>query len=200
MNQTIITLTGTIGGDVVSKRLTDGAALVTFRLVVNTRRWDLRTKAFVDGPSSWYAVKCWRELGVNAEQSLGRGDRVVVQGKLRVREWVDDDGKRRYSADVDAEAIGHDLRWGVSRFTRVSRVDTSRDPIQEEADEVMRQLEADPRPDLADLLGADAGFDSTAPVEPDGYDDSEDDLDDDEPGDEHESEEVDGRLVAAGRR
>ncbi|MEY4741472.1 MAG: hypothetical protein RL672_222, partial [Actinomycetota bacterium] len=62
-------------------------------------------------------VTSFRQLAINASGSVSKGDRVLVAGKLRVRDW--ENGERSGTAvEVEAESIGHDLSWGSSNFTR----------------------------------------------------------------------------------
>lgn len=83
------------------------------------RRLDKGLDKWVDGPTSWYRVSALRTLGQHAFESLRKGQRVVVVGKLKLRSWEAGD-KQGVSAEIDAEAVGHDLRWGTSDFTPTS--------------------------------------------------------------------------------
>ena len=69
------------------------------------------------GHTNWYTVSAFRQLAVHAQQSLHKGQRVIVTGRLRVSTWENASGKGT-SVDIDAEAIGHDLLWGTSDFRR----------------------------------------------------------------------------------
>ena len=66
-------------------------------------------------------VSCWRSLADNLQAcELQRGDPVIVTGKLRIREYVKD-GQRRFSAQIEATTVGHDLSRGIARFQRSQR-------------------------------------------------------------------------------
>ena len=81
------------------------------------RRFDRATGAWVDGETNWYTVSAYRRLAEHAFDSLHKKDRVILTGRLRVRKW--DTGERRGTAvEIDVDAIGHDLLWGTTSFTR----------------------------------------------------------------------------------
>ena len=95
----------------------DGLAITSFRLASSNRRFDRTQGKWVDGETNWYTITAFRQLGINVAGSINKGDRIIVQGVLRVRDW--DNGERTgTSVEIEAEAIGHDLTWGSSVFTR----------------------------------------------------------------------------------
>jgi len=95
----------------------DGLPITSFRLASSQRRFDKTQQKWIDGETNWYTITAFRQLAVNAAQSINKGDRIVVQGRLRVRDW--DNGDRAgTSVEVEANHIGHDLSWGSSVFTR----------------------------------------------------------------------------------
>ncbi|TQK19735.1 single-strand DNA-binding protein [Microbacterium sp. SLBN-154] len=112
-----ITLTGNIATIPEHKKILDGVAVTSFRVATSNRRLDRATGQWVDGETSYYTVQLFRQLAEHAVLSLSRGDRVIVTGRLKVREW--DNGTRRgTTVELEADAIGHDLKFGTSRFTR----------------------------------------------------------------------------------
>jgi len=120
-----ITLVGNIVGDPEERTTRGGDAIAAFRLAVSERRFDRERSQWVDGHTSYYAISVFGDLGKNTLASVRKGERVVVTGRLRLREW-ENETKRGVSADVTADAIGHDLRWGVTRFERTPRGDAVR--------------------------------------------------------------------------
>jgi single-strand DNA-binding protein len=95
----------------------DGLPITSFRLASSQRRFDRSQNKWVDGETNWYTVTSFRTLAVNVSQSISKGDRIAVFGKLRVRDW--DNGERAgTSVEIEAETVGHDLAWGNSTFTR----------------------------------------------------------------------------------
>lgn len=95
----------------------EGLPITSFRLATSSRRFDRALSKWVDGETNWYTITAFKQLAINAAGSINKGDRIMVQGILRVRDW--DNGERAgTSVELEAEAIGHDLTWGTSVFTR----------------------------------------------------------------------------------
>jgi single-strand DNA-binding protein len=95
----------------------DGLPITSFRLASSQRRFDRSQNKWIDGETNWYTVTGFRQLAINASTSVSKGDRILVTGKLRVRDW--DNGERAgTSVEIEAESIGHDLSWGSAVFTR----------------------------------------------------------------------------------
>jgi single-strand DNA-binding protein len=113
MNDTI-TIVGTIGTD-PEKKIRNGVPITTFRVASKERRFDRSTGAWVDGETNWYTASAYRRLAEHAFDSLHRRERVVLTGRLRVRNW-DTGEKRGTSVDIDIDAIGHDLLFGTTTF------------------------------------------------------------------------------------
>lgn len=95
----------------------DGLPITSFRLAENNKKFDRALNRWVEAETNWFTVTCFRQLAINSATSISKGDRVVVLGKLRVRDW--DNGERAgTSVELEAESIGHDLIWGTSTFVR----------------------------------------------------------------------------------
>ena len=116
----VVTLVGNLGADPDYRRTDAGAEVTNFRVGCTERRQDRSTGEWVDGATSWWRVSCWRGLAANTAASLRKGDRVVVTGVVRVEHW-EREGRSGTSLEVVADAVGHDLAWGRSRFERVVR-------------------------------------------------------------------------------
>jgi single-strand DNA-binding protein len=114
-----ITVVGSLGSD-PEERSTSRGSVVQFRLASTDRRRDAQGN-WSDGPTSWYRVNAWGELGRNALLSLKKGQRVIVAGDLSVSEWDGSDGHKNRSVEIRAAALGHDLAFGRSAFERVPR-------------------------------------------------------------------------------
>jgi single-strand DNA-binding protein len=114
-----ITVVGSLGSD-PEERSTSKGSVVQFRLASTDRRRDAQGN-WSDGPTSWYRVNAWGELGRNALASLRKGQRVIVSGDLSISEWDGADGHKNRSVEIRAAALGHDLAFGRTAFERVAR-------------------------------------------------------------------------------
>lgn len=95
----------------------DGLPITSFRLAASSRRFDRQQSKWVDGETNWYTVTAFRQLAINSSTSINKGERILVTGKLHVRDW--DNGERAgTSVEIEADHLGHDLMWGSAAFTR----------------------------------------------------------------------------------
>lgn len=159
LNETRVALRGNVATEPVLKVTQQGTTVCSFRLAVTARRYSSADSKVVDAETSWYTVTCWRSLAENAVSSLVKGQGVVVHGRLRVRDFVHD-AQPRTSADVTAEALGHDLTWGTTSFTpnRRSRPDEVReDTDRTEADELAGAVSVGDVGDVRDMGAAGDG-------------------------------------------
>lgn len=112
-----ITITGLVATAPRHIVTSGGLPITSFRLASTQRRYDREDQKWVDGETNWYTITCFRQLAINTAASIGKGDRIVLTGDLRIREW--ENGERGgTNIDIEASAIGHDLSWGASVFTR----------------------------------------------------------------------------------
>lgn len=120
---TTVSLVGNCTREPELRFLPSGVALCEFGVAINTRRKE--GDQWVDGDPEFYDVTCWRELAENVSESIVKGARVVVVGKLNFRSWEADDGSKRSKISVTADSVGPDLRWATAQVTRTERSDTS---------------------------------------------------------------------------
>ena len=113
-----ITIRGYVATDVRSTTADSGLAVAGFRMCSTERRYDRDTGTWVDGQTNWYSVSLFRQLAANSALSIHKGDRVIVTGRLKIRQWATDDGRSGTSVDIDAESVGHDLMWGTANYRR----------------------------------------------------------------------------------
>ena len=122
----------------------EGLPITSFRLASSKRRYDRSKKTWVDGETNWFTITSFRQLAINSASSVSKGDRIVVCGKLKVRDW--DNGERSgTSVEIEAESLGHDLVWGTTEFNRTVLV--REDPEGDDSDD--SELEAE-----SQLVGA----------------------------------------------
>lgn len=131
-------LTGNVGGDVEYRNNT--VPVASFRLACTPRI--RRAGDWVDGPTTWLTVTCFRGLATNAAGSLRRGDPVLVTGRLRTNTWTRD-GVEHERTVLEATSIGHDLTWGTSAFRRVAKTTVPLDR-QDDIAEVINSVESQP--------------------------------------------------------
>ena len=95
----------------------DGLPITSLRIACSNRRFDRAQNKWVDGETNWYTITAFRQLAINIAGSINKGERIIVTGALRVRDW--DNGERAgTSVEIEAESVGHDLTWGTAVFTR----------------------------------------------------------------------------------
>ncbi|MCU1553164.1 MAG: Single-stranded DNA-binding protein [Arthrobacter sp.] len=114
-----ITVRGYVATDVKSSTTTGGFATATFRMASSVRRFDEPSQTWVDSQTNWYEVQAYRQMAGNVACSLRKGQPVIVVGKLKIRDW-EYEGRTYYAVEIDAEAIGQDLRHGTANFSKNS--------------------------------------------------------------------------------
>ena len=129
---TNISIIGTVATDPRLTETDSGLSVCSFRLASNERRYDRSRGEWVDGDTNWFTVSAFRSLAAHARDSFAKGDRVIVSGRLRIRDWKTEE-KSGTSVEVDADALGHDVRWGVSTF-RKHRSSSQQDEVRDAAD------------------------------------------------------------------
>lgn len=114
---TPISVVGTIATVPKLIRTGAGVPLCSFRLASSERRYDRERGDWVEGATNWYSITAFRSLAEHSHYSFQKGDRVFVSGRLRVRNWENKE-RSGTSVEIEADALGHELRWGTSRFAR----------------------------------------------------------------------------------
>ncbi|HEX3515676.1 MAG TPA: single-stranded DNA-binding protein [Trebonia sp.] len=117
-----ITLRGYLTAEPTLHQKTAAATPLTeIRVGSTPRRLNRETGEWHDAPTSYYRVKCWRRLAINAASSLHKGDMVVVHGRFYMSTWVDSQQRPRSTLEIEADSLGHDLTYGWSHFLRGTR-------------------------------------------------------------------------------
>lgn len=115
------TVVGNVTRDPELRYTANGVALATFGIAVNRRAKNATTGAWEDADPEFFDVTCWRELGENVVESIVKGTRVVVTGRLSQRSWETDDGQKRSKVEVVADEVGPSLRWATATVARTER-------------------------------------------------------------------------------
>src|SRR5207244_1843432 len=74
-----------------------------------------------DGETSFFRISCWRQLAENVAESLTRGSRTMVAGRLRMRQWETQEGEKRSVVEIEADEVGPSLKWATAKVERTSR-------------------------------------------------------------------------------
>ena len=107
-----VTLIGNITRDPELRFTPSGQATASFGLAVN-RRWMNRQTQEWEESTSFFDVVCWQQMAENASESLAKGSRVIVTGRLDQRSWENPDGEKRSKIEIVADEIGPSLRWAT---------------------------------------------------------------------------------------
>jgi single-strand DNA-binding protein len=119
-NGNVVTLVGNITRDPELRFTNTGQATASFGLAVN-RRWQNRQTQEWEEATSFFDVVCWREMAENAAESLSRGSRVIVTGRLEQRSWETPEGDKRSKVEVVADEVGPSIRWATAQVTKNER-------------------------------------------------------------------------------
>jgi single-strand DNA-binding protein len=118
MADTHVTITGNLTDDPELRFTSTGAPVANFRLAVTARIKD--GEGWRDGDTSYFRVNVWRQLAEHVADSLAKGDRAVVIGRLRSRSWETPEGERRSVVEVEADEVAPSLRWAIAKPNRTS--------------------------------------------------------------------------------
>jgi single-strand DNA-binding protein len=161
VNDAIVTVVGFVAQDPRFEILASGASLMSLRIGSTPRRYDRDIGQWRDEDPMFLTVSCWRTLADNLQGcELQRGDPVIVTGKLRIREYSKD-GQPRFSAQIEATTVGHDLSRGIARFQRSQRSAGLPEDRRQADDLADRWLEDDMSEELVEGITAQATGDTT---------------------------------------
>jgi single-strand DNA-binding protein len=153
----MVTVIGFVAQDPHFELLDSGTPLMSLRIGSTPRRYDRDIGQWRDEDPMYLTVSCWRTLADNLQGcELKRGDPVIVTGKLRIREYTRD-GQRRFSAQIEATTVGHDLSRGVARFQRAQRSGGLPEDRRQADDVADRWLEEEISEDVTGVLPTQTG-------------------------------------------
>jgi len=122
MNETYVTIRGRLVADPTARTTRTGSPMTTFRIASSVRKPVLgQPGVWEDAGTTFYDVVTYKALAANAGVSLRRGHPVSVHGRQHVNSWQKDDGSTWWAVEVVADAVGHDLSYGTTAFSRVGR-------------------------------------------------------------------------------
>jgi single-strand DNA-binding protein len=118
---TVITLIGNLVDDPELRFTPSGAAVANFRLASTPRYLDKSTNEWKDGESLFLTCNVWRQAAENVAESLQRGMRVIVQGRLKQRSYETKEGEKRTVYEVEVDEVGPSLRNATAKINKTSR-------------------------------------------------------------------------------
>ncbi|ONI67875.1 single-stranded DNA-binding protein [Kribbella sp. ALI-6-A] len=119
--ETVVTLVGNLVDDPELRFTPSGAAVANFRVASTPRTYDRQSGEWKDGESLFLSCSVWRQAAENVAESLQRGMRVIVQGRLKSRTYDDREGQKRTVFEIDVDEVGPSLRSATAKVTRASR-------------------------------------------------------------------------------
>jgi len=119
--ETIITVVGNLVDDPELRFTPSGAAVANFRIASTPRTFDRQTNEWKDGDALFLTCSVWRQAAENVAESLQRGMRVVVQGRLKSRQYETREGEKRTVFEIDVEEVGPSLKYATAKVTRAQR-------------------------------------------------------------------------------
>ena len=118
---TVITIVGNLVDDPELRFTPSGAAVAKFRIASTPRYLDKTTNEWKDGDSLFLSCNVWRQAAENVAESLQRGMRVIVQGRLKQRSYETKEGEKRTVFEVEVDEVGPSLRNATAKVAKASR-------------------------------------------------------------------------------
>jgi len=119
--ETSITVVGNLVADPELRFTPAGAAVANFRIASTPRRFNRQTSQWEEGEAMYLTCNVWRQAAENVAESLSKGMRVIVQGRLRQRSYESREGERRSIFEVEVDEVGPSLSFATAQVTRASR-------------------------------------------------------------------------------
>lgn len=121
MNETALTITGSLTADPELRFTPAGIAVANFTVASNPRRFDKATNGYVDTEPIFLRCTAWRTTAENITNSLTRGDRVIVTGALKSNSYETRDGEKRTSLELTVIEVGASLLWATVKIAKADR-------------------------------------------------------------------------------
>jgi single-strand DNA-binding protein len=118
---TVITVVGNLTADPELRFTPSGAAVANFTVASTPRMFDRQTNEWKDGEALFLRCNIWREAAENVAESLTRGSRVIVQGRLKQRSFETREGEKRTVVELEVDEIGPSLRYATAKVNKASR-------------------------------------------------------------------------------
>jgi len=119
--ETVITVVGNLVDDPELRFTPSGAAVANFRIASTPRTFDKQTNEWRDGDALFLSCSVWRQAAENVAESLQKGMRVVVQGRLKQRSYETREGEKRTVVELEVDEVGPSLKYATAKVARVQR-------------------------------------------------------------------------------
>src|SRR5689334_8716439 len=119
--ETVITVVGNLVDDPELRFTPSGAAVANFRIASTPRTFDRQSNEWKDGDALFLTCSVWRQAAENVAESLQKGMRVVVQGRLKSRQYETREGEKRTVFEIDVDEVGPSLKYATAKVTRTTR-------------------------------------------------------------------------------
>ena len=129
---TQITLVGNIASDVELRFTPSGAPVANFRIASTPRTYNKQTSQWEDGEAMFLTCNVWRQAAENASQSLAKGMRVIVQGRLKARTFQNREGENRTVFEIDVDEVGPSLAFATAQVDRNPREGARQNQAQQQ--------------------------------------------------------------------
>jgi single-strand DNA-binding protein len=120
---TVITVVGNLTADPELRFTASGAAVANFTVASTPRTFDRASGEWKDGEALFLRCNIWRQAAENVAESLTRGSRVIVSGRLKQRSFETKEGEKRTVIELEVDEIGPSLRYATAKVNRVARAD-----------------------------------------------------------------------------
>ncbi len=119
--ETVITVVGNLVDDPELRFTPSGAAVANFRIASTPRTFDRQANEWKDGEALFLSCAVWRQAAENVAESLTKGMRVIVQGRLKQRSYETREGEKRTVVELDVDEVGPSLKYATAKVARVQR-------------------------------------------------------------------------------
>lgn len=126
-SENTVTIVGNITDDPELRYTPSGAAVANFTVAVN-KRFRSQDGNWEDRLDGFFRCNCWRDMAENVTESLSKGSRVVVVGRLQQRSWETSEGQKRYEIEIQVDEVGPSLRWATANVQKSNRSGSNAGP------------------------------------------------------------------------
>jgi single-strand DNA-binding protein len=119
--ETTITVVGNLTADPELRFVPSGAGVANFTIVSTSRSFDKQSNSWKDGDPLFLRCNIWRQPAENVVESLAKGDRVIVQGRLRQRSYTTQSGEKRTSLELEVDEVGPSLKFATAKVSKAER-------------------------------------------------------------------------------